>query len=132
MHKLSAEAGCATEGKCQYHNEEAEHEQGCVDKADHLPTAEPGLTVPAQGVHSTPETVRQVEPDGHEPDDVEHHIDGIREGRLNLSETIGGSRVEMDRGEQLGKHHVVPEVEEVQQQTQQNDDAEHQHVLRSP
>ena len=32
----------------------------------------------------------------------------------------------------LGKHHVVPEVEEVEQQTQQDDDTQHEHVLRSP
>ena len=33
---------------------------------------------------------------------------------------------------QLGKHHVVPEVEQVQQQTEDNDQAEHEHVLACP
>ena len=34
--------------------------------------------------------------------------------------------------QQLGKHHVVPEVEQVEQQAQEDDDAQHEHVLRCP
>ena len=34
--------------------------------------------------------------------------------------------------QEFSKHHVVPEIEEVKQQTENDDDTEHQHVLASP
>ena len=34
--------------------------------------------------------------------------------------------------QKLCKHHVVPEIKEVKQQTENDDDTEHQHVLASP
>ena len=73
--------------------------------------------------------MREVEPNGHNPNHIEYNVDGVGERVHDFSKTVGGSRIEMDGGEQLCKHHVVPEVEEVQQQTEQDDDTQHEHVL---
>ena len=103
----------ATEPECQNHYHEAENQQGHVDDTDDLPAAEPSLTAPSKGLKSRPETMREVEPESYEPHDVKHTEYRIREGLLDPFETIcrtdGGHRTN-----ELGKHHVVPEVPEVQ------------------
>ena len=67
----AAEAWCQLEGESQNYHEECQHKDGGVGDTDGLPTVEPNFSAPAKSVHCAPETVREVEPDSHEPDDVE-------------------------------------------------------------
>ena len=119
---MTAEAWCTLKGERQDDNQETEHEQRYIDESDDFPAAEPSLSVPTHRLDSTPETMGEVEPYGSNPYDVENDIDGIAKGSHDLTKAIGWSRVEMDRREQLGKHHVVPEVVQVENQTEQDDD----------
>ena len=74
----------------------------------------------------------EVEPDGCEPYEVDNGVDGAREGLLNPEGTVRCVACVNHVGEQFGKHHVVPEVVEVEEQTEHYDNTEHEHVLRSP
>ena len=74
----------------------------------------------------------QVEPDSSQPDDVEHYINGAREGQHDVSETISRIAKGISYMEEFSEHHVVPEVEQVQQQTKTDNQSQHEHVLRCP
>ena len=69
-----------------------------------------------------------MEPQSYEPDDVENYIDRAAKRVDDESKAIARVVSHHDTC-QLGKHHVVPEVEQMEQKTQANDDAQHQHVL---
>ena len=70
--KLDAEGrNAASEG--QHNKREAKNEQRGIDVANALPTLEPHLTIPAQGLESAPETMAQVEPKGSKPYEIKHH-----------------------------------------------------------
>ena len=84
-----AKARSNAESECQHNNEEAEHQQGCVNQADSLPTAEPSLAGPAKSVHGAPEAMREVEPQSSQPNDVEDYIDRTTESLLNVAEAVG-------------------------------------------
>ena len=124
----AVQAWSNVESESQYYYEEAKHQKCCVNNADDLPTVEPYLTVPAECLHCAPETVREVEPDCNEPYDVKHNVNRISESVLDVSETI--SRIVCNTHScELGKHHVVPEVEHVKSKSEQYDDAQYEHVL---
>ena len=72
-----------------------------------------------------------MEPDSAKPNEVEHYKDGVLEGVDDESETIRG-QVTSTEAHDFSKHHVVPEVEQVEQQAQADNDTQHEHVLRSP
>ena len=72
-----------------------------------------------------------MEPKSYQPDDVENYEHWVSEGVLNECEAVCWAVTEACT-QKLSEHHVVPEVEEVKQQTENNDDTEHQHVLASP
>jgi hypothetical protein len=74
----------------------------------------------AQGLHRAPETMREVEPDGHDPEKIENGINRIGKGVLDPGETVGGVVSHFDVS-QLGKHHVSPEIVQVENETQQYD-----------
>lgn len=50
---------------------------------------------------------------------------------LNPSEAVSRTRGNIYTG-QIGKHHVSPEVVEVENKAYQDDQTKHKHVLRSP
>ena len=72
-----------------------------------------------------------MEPDSAQPDDVEHYVNRIGKRVLNECESIR-RHMSHRHTNQLGKHHVIPEVEQVKQQAEQDDETQHEHVLRSP
>src|SRR5574344_1174294 len=102
----TAETWCAMECECQYYNEEGQHENGGVGDTNRLPTLKPNLAAPTESVHCAPESMREVEPDCHKPDDVEHYIAGVGKRVNDVSETVGRIMRGGNAGE-LGKHHVV-------------------------
>ena len=108
-----------------------QHDDGCVDVADATPAVEPYFAAHAERLHSAPDAVGQVEPQGAQPYDIQACIDGTAECLLDPEHTVGGihSGFTFDK---LGSHHVPPEVVEVQAQAQADDDAENQHVLARP
>ena len=66
-----------------------------------------------------------MEPDCTDPDDVEHYKHGIRECLLNPCKTV--SRVNLlISTDNLCEHHVVPEIVEVQQQADKDDQTEYE------
>lgn len=60
----TAEAWCAFEGKGKHDDNEACHKDGDIDNADDFPPLEPCLSIPPESLHGTPESMREVEPDG--------------------------------------------------------------------
>ena len=115
---LTAEAWCTSECKRKNDNQEAKHEQGYVNQSDHLPTAEPNFTIPAHCLNSTPETVREMEPNGYQPDDVQYNKYRIAECQFNITETISRIAQRIGYLKKFGKHHVVPEIKQMEAQTQ--------------
>ena len=128
MLALTTEAWCTPEGESQRDDGEKNHEDGDIDNADDLPTVEPNLATQSQRLHGAPESMGEMEPDGNEPNEVKHYEDRVGECLLNPTKTIGGIEFGF-HPHKLCKHHVVPEVEQVEQEAQQNDDAQHEHVL---
>ena len=62
--------------------DECEADDGSHDDADDLDSLEPGRTVPADGLEHAPEAVCEVEPQCHEPDDVEGYYPPFSEGDI--------------------------------------------------
>ena len=79
---LATSAKTASE-EAYYHYCKACKENGGIGDADNLPAAEPCLAVPAHCLDSTPETVCQVEPESTKPDEIENHVDRLRERLAN-------------------------------------------------
>ena len=117
-------------------NHEQTYSDGCEDAADDLDSLEPDQVAPAQGLQSRPDAVVEVEPESHEPNDVEQAVDDARPtvGEEGFDDSAAVLWVE-DGGVnacQFGELHLEPEVVEVQQQEADNDDTQHEHVLRLP
>ena len=78
--------------------------------------------------------MREVEPQRCEPHEVEHHVIPLREGVGDQRGAVRG-RVAQRVGvvaHELHELHLGPEVGQVQTQAGQHDEAQHEHVLRSP
>ena len=120
--------GCETEPEREDKEEEDAHENSDIDNADALPALQPNLTTDTQCLHSRPETMAEVEPDGYNPDEIEDRKDGIGESLLNPCEAIGRVVSDLHTGK-LSKHHVSPEVVQVQEQADEDDKTQHKHVL---
>ena len=73
----TAKAWGNTKSKGENNDEEQRHKHGDVNQTDNLPALEPYLTVHAECLHGTPETVREMEPNSNKPDDIKHHEDRI-------------------------------------------------------
>jgi hypothetical protein len=70
----------------------------------------------------------EMEPDSNKPYNIDYYEYRIRECLLNPSETI--SRTDSWHSTyKLGEHHVVPEVPQVNQQTDADDETQNEHVL---
>ena len=78
----------------------------------------------------------EVEPDGKEPNHVKNGVDDAAGGLAveslrNPCESVGRTRANRITCK-LSEHHVIPEVEQMEQQTEADDQSEHEHVLRRP
>jgi len=129
---ITAEAWRTLESESQYYQNEAKDEQRHVSNADDLPAAEPSLTIPAKSLESRPETVGQMEPESCEPNEIEHHEERVGECLDNPTEAVGRIALQSLNAKQLSKHHVVPEVVQMQKDAEQDNKTEHKHVLRRP
>ena len=77
--------------------------------------------------------MRQVEPDGQEPDQIDQAVDRVAEQVGDVSRSVGRpERSERVVSDDFGELHVIPEVVKVQQQSQYDDESQHEHVPRSP
>ena len=121
----------ATQGELEYNQEQKADDDGHPYDADALPALQPSLAIETEGLERAPEAVTQVEPQGNKPDDVEYGKYRIAEGVDNVSVAVGRYMITYVADE-FGKHHDVPEVEQVQQKSEHDDDTQHEHVLRSP
>ncbi len=131
--KLTTNGCTAPNGEFDEYGEEHQNDDRGPPETDALPAIQPDLAAPTNGLDSAPETVVDVEPDGTEPDDVQHHEDGLSEGLLDPGVTVAGrGQLDISITHQLTPHHVVPEVVEVKAESQANDDTQHQHVLTGP
>lgn len=113
------------------HYDKAQADDGCKNVGDAFPAVEPYVVVDTQRLDGAPESVGEVEPQSYEPDEVNNYINRAAEGFANQGDTV----VRIDLGQvtdNLVELHLVPEVEEVQSQTQYHDDTQYEHVLRSP
>ena len=133
---LRCNTSTTAEGELESYNEEAKHEHSNVDVTNATPAIEPNLAAPAKSLHSAPEAMSHVEPDSNEPHYIEDSEDRIAKSESDDAVTISGvdaiAHISKAIAHQLGKHHVIPEVEQVEQKTEHNDNAEHEHVLRCP
>ena len=116
------------ECECQNDNHEECHQNGDIYHADYLPTIEPYFTADTQCLHCTPKTMGEMKPDGYHPNNVKHCKYGIAKCLLHQAETICRRQL-CWHVQQLGKHHVVPEIKQVEQQTKNNDETQNKHVL---
>lgn len=78
------------ESKCKNYNEEAKHQQSNIDVTNGLPTVEPYFTIDTNCLHSTPETVREVEPQCSNPDYIKNYVHRLRESVLNVRKPSAG------------------------------------------
>ena len=78
--------------------------------------------------------MREVEPQGGKPDEVENDVVPLREGVGDQRGTVRGAVAQRVHvvAHDLHELHLRPEVVEVQPHAEQNDDTQYEHVLRGP
>ena len=108
---------------------ESEHDKGGDDGADNLESLHPRLIAPAEGLEHAPEAVREVEPDGDEPHDVESEDVPLAEygGQEDIRVILISSHAE-----HLRQLHLSPEMAEMESDEAENDNAENRHILGRP
>ena len=119
------------EAELNHHGGVHGHQHGGVDIADAFNTGEPRLSAGTDGVEGAPHAVGEVEPDSAEPHEVKHGIDGIGKRVLDPVIAVGGVEL-IAHVRQFDKHHFGPEIVEVQAESEGDNDAQDEHVLRSP
>ncbi len=97
----------------------------------------PRVVGPAHGLEHRPYTVRQVEPQRSEPQQIDEDIIPLRERVSDQRSTVGcrdGAAADQRRvsAQDFDELHLRPEVEEMQCQTGQYDESDDQHVFRGP
>ena len=80
---------------------------------DASPTVNPNLVVPADGLKCAPETVSEVEPDGHEPNQIADNNQRFAEVELHPSCAVSHTKLVGGDAGNLGKLHFVPELAQV-------------------
>ena len=113
------------------HYDKAQADDGCKNVGDAFPAVEPYVVVDTQRLDSAPESVGEVEPQSYKPNEVKHYVNRVAECLLYQRDTILGIYTGHVT-QNLIELHLVPEIEEVQRQAQQDDDTQHEHVLRGP
>ena len=109
---------------CEEHADDADH-----DYTDILDALEPGGAVPAHSLEHAPESVYEVEPDGGEPDEVDHEHPPLAE--YGSEEEV---RIILESADvqEFWHLHLGPEVEEMEEDGTQDDDSEHEHIACRP
>ena len=81
-----------------------------------------------------PYAVREVEPEGEEPHEVDHHVIPLREGVGDQRSAVGSAEAQriLMAAHDFDELHFSPEIEQVKCQTAQDDEAQYEHVFRSP
>src|SRR5574344_2909555 len=72
-----------------------------------------------------------MKPNGCKPNQIQQRNNWIGKGVDHVSETVSGTMSANDTKE-FCKHHVIPEILQVQQQTNKDNKPQHKHVLRGP
>ena len=67
----------------QHDHGETEEHDGRHDVGDTFQARIPDVVAPAHRLEHRPHAVRKVEPEGEEPNQVDHHVVPLREGVLN-------------------------------------------------
>ena len=107
---------------------EHEADQGSDDDADDLESLEPGLSAPAHSLEHAPESVCEVEPEGHEPYDVDNGDEPVSE--VVVQEDVRIVLIELRSYlEELRHLHVGPELGQVEEDESEDDYSEDAHVL---
>ena len=116
------------------HDGEPEEYDRGDDVGDAFQTGVPGVVGPSDALEHRPYAVGEVEPQGGEPHEVDHHVVPLREGVADQRGAVGGTVPEGVGvlSHELDELHLRPEVEEVEQQTGQDDESQDEHVFRSP
>ena len=109
--------------------DEHQDDEGSDDHADHLETLHPGLAAPAHGLEHAPETMDEVKPDGHEPQQVQGQDPPPTEGRDQQAVRIVLKRADTEHLRQL---HLGPEMAQVEAQEAKDHDTQDEHVLGRP
>ena len=108
----------------RYGDESENYQRGDHD-ADNLKSLEPSPAIPAYGLEHTPEAMAKMEPHGDEPDNVYQENPPGTEG--GVKQII---RIRSLLADKLLKLHVSPEMSEVEENDAEDDDSEHEHILR--
>ena len=119
---------CVCLQECIYgDNDETKADQRGDHDSDHFQSLEPHLVVPTDRLEHAPESVAEMEPKCHKPDEVDQ--------RHPPSSESGGQKEIRILG--FGTHeftqlHLRPEVGEVEKQDSQDDDSQDEHILGGP
>lgn len=115
----------------QHDHSETEEHDGRHDVGDTFQARIPDVVAPAHRLEHRPHAVRKVEPEGEEPNQVDHHVVPLREGVLNQRSAV--LRREAERIFMVSQHldqlHLRPEVEQMEQQTAEDDPPQRKHVF---
>ena len=129
-----AAAADALEEEDDNHQREAQEYNRGDDVGDALQTGIPRVVGPAHGLEHRPHAVREVEPQGGKPQQIDNHVVPLREGVGDERSTVGGAEAQrvLVLAHDFHELHLRPEVEQVEQQSAQDNPSQQQHVLRSP
>ena len=106
---------------------EAEPDEGGNYYTDDLKPLHPNLVVPADGLEHAPESVGEMQENRAEPDDVDCENPPAGEGLFKKHVRV----FSLSSGE-LHQLHVSPEMGEMEEDDPEDDDAQHEHILRRP
>ena len=106
---------------------EQEDDDGADEYADDFQPLEPYRIVPSDGLEHRPETVVEMQPEGYEPDYVEHYHPPVAEcGDKERVRVFG-----LTSGE-LFQLHLRPEMGQVEREQSEDENAEDEHILGGP
>ena len=113
---------------CRCHEEQ--DDERAHDNADDAQAGQPFLVVPTHGLEHAPEAMNQVEPQEHEPDEVQGEQPPALERREQ--QVVRILRFQTQCGDEFAELHLCPEVHKMEADASEDDDAEHKHVLCAP
>ena len=120
MKKLSHHEGCYCRSDKSKANDSGN------DHTDNLDSLEPGLSAPAHSLEHAPETVYEVEPESHEPNDIDSKYPPLSECSAKKEIWV---IFELTYSKHLRKLHLGPEMGKVEEDYSKNDKTENKHIL---
>ena len=117
-----------------HHGGKAEEDDRRYDIGDAFQAGIPRVVGPAYRLEHRPYAVREVEPEGEEPHEVDHHVIPLREGVGDQRSAVGCAEAQriLMAAHDFDELHFSPEIEQVECQAAQDDEAQYEHVFRSP